>query len=290
MDKISFGEVDNTWNKYGLTENPIIVNDGDTSKKAIMRKGQLISIVSDRYQLLPNEEAVKVAEKVTKAAGLVPFDKFTGDWICRFGEKNHITEYGTNKAKIHAMYAINRPYEVQGEKMYMGVAIHNSIDGSRAFGCGAFTFRQACSNMVIVSGRKNWSFYYSQQDHAKTLEYVQKRHTKGLDPTQPKLSLVIAQVVDYANGIIAAYEKMAETLVTEKLIKAITDSRIPKKALPDYLTTDAEQLKLAENPISEWELYNDITQNVWHNPETGFGTKERIYNRLHAVMPLTVRV
>lgn len=287
MDSINFGTPDNTWTQYGLSELPIVVNTHDTAKKAIMRNGELITIVSDRYQLLPNEEAVKVAEKVAAAAGLVPFDQFTGDWICKFHGKDHITTYGDKNAKVHAMYALNEPYYVGGDKMYMGIGIHNSIDGSKAFGVGAFTFRAACSNMVIVAGKKNWSFYHGAADHAKTLEYVQKRHTKGLDPREAKLSITIAEVVDYAKGIKAAYDDMAVTKVTEKLLEKIKASRIPKKVLPEWVT--AEEINVEEKTITEWELYNDITEQVWHNPETDFGTKERIYSRLHAVMPVTPR-
>lgn len=247
MDSINFGTPDNTWTQYGLSELPIVVNTHDTAKKAIMRNGELITIVSDRYQLLPNEEAVKVAEKVAAAAGLVPFDQFTGDWICKFHGKDHITTYGDKNAKVHAMYALNEPYYVGGDKMYMGIGIHNSIDGSKAFGVGAFTFRAACSNMVIVAGKKNWSFYHGAADHAKTLEYVQKRHTKGLDPREAKLSITIAEVVDYAKGIKAAYDDMAVTKVTEKLLEKIKASRIPKKVLPEWVT--AEEINVEEKTI-----------------------------------------
>jgi hypothetical protein len=200
LDSISFGQPDQTWSKYSLTEYPLTVNGSATDKKAIIRDGSLIGIFSNQYVLLPNEEAVKQADEVAAEAGLVPFDKFSGPWVVKMGEASHTTAYGPNNARVNAMYAIQKEYQVNGEEMYIGVSIHNSIDGSKAFGAGIFTFRQACKNMVIVAGQKGWSINYSRMDHGKTLETVTKRHTAVIDPQTFKLKTVIAQVNDQSAG------------------------------------------------------------------------------------------
>ena len=87
QDSISFGQPDQTWNKYGLTEYPISVNNGTSDKKAIMKDGHLVTIVSDNYVILPNEEALTQADAIAKEAGLIPFDKFSKLNLKMMGEK-----------------------------------------------------------------------------------------------------------------------------------------------------------------------------------------------------------
>jgi hypothetical protein len=73
MDNISFNTPDNTWSNYGLAEYPIAVNGNKIDKKAIMRNGELVAITSDKYVLLPNEEALKQANLIAEHARLIPF-------------------------------------------------------------------------------------------------------------------------------------------------------------------------------------------------------------------------
>ena len=101
QDSISFGQPDQTWNKYNLTEYPLTVNGAATDKKAIMKEGSLVGIFTNKYVLLPNEEAVKQADEVASEAGLVPFDKFSGPWVVKMGDKTYTTTYGPNLSLIH---------------------------------------------------------------------------------------------------------------------------------------------------------------------------------------------
>ena len=169
--------------------------------------------------------------------------------------------------------------------MYIGVSIHNSIDGSKAFGAGIFTFRQACSNMVIVAGQKNWSIKYSRMDHGKTLETVNKRHTATIDPQTFKLKTVIAQVMTKAQDIIKAYEQLATEKATQKLFEKLRKSRLSKNVLPDYIAD--ENVQAPEN-LTVWETYNDITEQIWHNTKSDMTSKTFAYDTIHKAIPLTV--
>jgi len=286
LDSISFGQPDQTWNKYSLTEYPLKVNGAATDKKAVMKEGNLVGIFTNKYVLLPNEEAVKQADAVAAESGLVPFDKFSGPWVSKMGDKTYTTTYGQNHARVNAMYAIQKEYQVNGEEMYIGVSIHNSIDGSKGFGAGIFTFRQACKNMVIVAGQKNWSINYSRMDHGKTLETVNKRHTAIIDPQTFKLKTVIAQVMTKAQNIIKAYEQLATEKATEDLLKSLGVSRLSKNVLPDYIAE--EEVQAPEN-LTVWEAYNDITAQIWHNQKSDMTSKTFAFNTLHQIIPLTVR-
>jgi len=199
---LTFGNPNGEWSQYGLYETPVVVNGLVSGYKAITQGSDLVCVVSDQYKLIPNQEAVKVADQAAELAGLVPFDKFSGEWLQRLD--NHvITDHG--KHRVHALYASNQPYQVQGEKMHIGVGVHNSIDGSTSFGCGIFTFRHACANMVLAGMRG----YTQEFDQRKTIEGIYKRHTAGLTPVITSLKNAILGIMEKANILIETYNKMA---------------------------------------------------------------------------------
>lgn len=276
--EISFGKPDDTWQQYGLVEFPINYNQQTSKYKALTRNGDLISFVGSGYQLIPNEEAVKIADRAAKLSGLVPFTEFTGDW-CGTMEKHVILDKHGNRC--HALYASNETYEVEGEKMHLGVGVHNSIDGSTAFGCGVFTFRKACANLVLA-GTKGFTEKFTQ---TSTLEYLYKRHTASLDPAEADLKNAILRVMQRVPEILAAYNQMAQIKATEALVEKLKESRLSKKVLPDYITEDEAKVP----DISNWEVYNDITEAIWHNAKSGLRTKTFQFDALHRIMPLQVR-
>lgn len=280
--EISFGKLDGTWQQYSLIQAPLFFNGKDTCFKGIIRKDQIVSIVHRGYELLPNEEAVKLGDEAATMAGLVPFDEFTGEWFVRMGD--HVI-YDKEYRRVHALYAANEHYEVNCEKMHVGVGVHNSIDGTLGFGCGIFTFRHACANMVFAGMRG----YEQAFDQRKTIEYVYKRHTVSLSPFKQNLKNTILAVMDKATDVIRSYNLMAQEKATEELIKKIKRSRLSQKVLPEYLTAEEQTASLDLEALTEWQLYNDITERIWHNAKTGLKSKTFQFKTLHAVMPLAVK-
>jgi len=278
MESIGFGAVDEMWKKFGLSQSQICFNGVDSGYKAITQEGELVSIVRRGYELLPNEEAVGIADQAAKLAGLVPFDKFTGEWFVRMS--NHVI-YDRSAHRVHALYALNQDYDVNGEKMHLGVGVHNSIDGTLGFGCGIFTFRTACANMVLAGLPE-----YSQSfDQRKTLEHVYKRHTASLKPLLEDVGGVILRVMERAGDVLHSYRRMAKEKVTDELIDRILNSRLSRKTLPGYLLE--EEVTIPD--LSKWQLYNDITELIWHNQGSGLKTKTFQFKTLHSIMPLMVR-
>jgi hypothetical protein len=43
------------------------------------------------------------------------------------------------------------------------------------------------------------------------------------------------------------------------------------KVLPGYLQEN-EAAPIPPSDLTEWALYNDITEEIWHNPKTGLRT------------------
>lgn len=277
-NNLSFGTADTTWGQHNLVEYPVLFNQEASRFKAVVRQGSLVNIVGTGYQLIPNEEAVKIADRAAKLAGLVPFSDFSGEWFNRM--ENHVILDHDGK-RMHALYAMNKGYQVGGESMHLGVGIHNSIDGSTAFGCGVFSFRHACSNMVLA-GTKNYSQSF---DERKTVEYLYKRHTSSLDPAKAVLQDVILRIMQRVPQIISAYEEMTTIKANEELLKKLRASRLSKNVLPEYITE--KEAKVPD--VSNWQVYNDLTAAIWHNAKTGLKTKTFQFNALHKVMPLVIR-
>lgn len=276
--EMKFGPSDDRWGEYNLHELPLIYNNEDTKYKAIVKGGELISIVSNRYRLLPNEEAVKIADEAATLCELVPFSDFTGPWLTRMGEHTIL-----ENNKVHALYALETPYKVNDDNVYLGVGVHNSIDGSMGFGCGVFTFRVACANMVFAGFRG----YTQMFDQRKTIRHIYQKHTSGLEPIMENLKETILGVMENALDILESYKRMARETVTKELIKSIKENtQISEKLLPTYLEAELDTLKLEDFTV--WDLYNDLTANIWHNVGTSLHTKINQYQQIHRLMPLTV--
>ena len=188
---------------------------------------------------------------------------------------------------MHALYALNEPYKVNGNEMHIGVGVHNSIDGTTSFGAGVFTFRNACRNMVLAGSRG----YHQDFDQRKTLEYVYKRHTAAIDPVVGQLSHIIGGIMDRAVDIIESYKKMAKKRADEKYLDDLQTrllrSRLPAKVYPSYLLADPDKATtLNAKPDTVWDVYNDITANIWHNQSTNMRIKIFQFDHLHKVIPL----
>lgn len=277
LPSLSFGKLEEEWSQYKLGEALIQVDGTDTKFKALFHNDKMIAIVKKGYKLLPNEEAAKLADQGAKLAGLVPFTQFSGPWIQRM--HNHII-YDCDQTRVHCLYANNEPFDVNGDKMYIGVGIHNSIDGTLGFGCGIFTFRNACGNMVLA-GTKS---YVQAFDQRQTIEYIYRRHTSGLE-IDGTLKNTIVSVMDRSQEIIFNYKQMAAEQVTKEFIEKLQRKHIPEKLLPDFLKAKTLDLTQA-TAKTQWDLYNDLTARIWHNQKTSLRTKTLQFAKVHAVLPL----
>jgi len=98
MMKISLGTLDETWQQYNLFQAPLVFNDSQTDYKAIVRQDKIVSIVKEGYELLPNEEAVKIADSAAEMAGLIPFHELIqGRMVYSHGRPQDLRQ-GRNKS------------------------------------------------------------------------------------------------------------------------------------------------------------------------------------------------
>jgi len=276
-DHINFEAPTELWSQYGIREYPVVFNGIVTGTKAIVKDSKLVNFVGKHYKVLPNEEAVKISDIAAQSAGFKTFDQFGGNW---FAKLNNHTIYDRSGYRVHALYSSDQSYDVNGEKMYLGVGIHNSIDGKMGFGAGIFTFRNACSNMVFA-GMKGWHMDFDQR---KTLEYIYTKHMGiQFDQVVSNLSETILTVFERAKEMLSWYQEMYYRDATLELFKKLKDQRhIPKKVLPAYIVED-DQKTLVELKKTQWEVYNDLTQKIWHNPKSDITSKTLQFNKIHNI-------
>lgn len=267
-----FGSPDRAWERYDILQYPLVFNSKETRAKAIVRGEDLISIAGKGYTLLPNEEALKLADE---AAELVGFKKFSerltnGNWESG-NVRGHVL-CNEKDTQMHALYvAQDVDPTMRGDSdLYVGVDVQNSIDGRKSFGVGIFSFRSACKNGVIFG--------------KKEIESVRHPHTAKLKDVISQLKNLFVMQMDKAKLIREGYQELATEKATRKLLEALSKTRIPTKVLPEYIK-DPEQSTLITD-LTVWDVYNDVTEAIWHNAKTDLPAKEFQFNQLHKVVPL----
>ncbi len=244
----------------------MVFDDEETPYKAIVRDGELVKILGQGYELFPNEEALKLADQAAALVGLKPFSVSAPG----LRTEGHVI-FNEEETRMRAVYTLGRVERVDGDEVNVGVNVFNSIDGSSSFGCGLFTFRQICSNGVILGYEKIFQ--------------VRRIHTKGLSRVLEEMKTRMVYTMERGLAVLDSYRRMAQERVMEKLVDQILKSRLSLKVLPNYIKEEKVELP----DLSQWELYNDITELIWHNAEAGLQTKTFQFNTLHRVMPLQVR-
>lgn len=261
--KIEFGEDKTKWGHYGIAEPKIVFNGEPTGFKAIVKDDELVKMLTDRYHLFPNEEALKVANKAAELSGLRPFDAETPGMV-----NEHHVVYDKLIHKMRALYTVEGDMKVDGDSVNVGINVYNSIDGSTSFGAGLFTFRSMCSNGVI----------FGKHD----IRAVRHAHTKGLIPIIEELKGAIVVLMEQGLQLVDTYRQMARIKINDELVEKLIHSHLAAKVLPDYIKEDEARTF----DLTQWDLYNDITEAIWHNEKTGLKSKVFQFSILHKVMPL----
>lgn len=312
---IEAGEPEQTWPEYGLEMVPVVCDDTDTGRRLIRQNGDYIADVTDRYQLLPNERAVEAANEVAKRLGAEPFHEWDreGDrndgWFMKLDD--HVYQ-DQERRRVHALYAWDSG-EIGGDEMEYGFAVHNSIDTSLGFRVALFTFRHACQNMVNIGvGNRRENFALGVENERSILSSSMSKHTSGLEVDLDALkarvesTLALIESVDQAYSqwhqeamepeaayeIVRRYEKgyLAEVDVPGWVVdiaETFEDARDNESVDGEAgLTADREaEIMQARTPdATKWEVYNDLTENIWHNDDSGDQTKRRKEKQVHKVL------
>lgn len=298
--ELEAGDPQQTYPQYGLELVPVIADGSDTGQRLVRRNGEFVQSVSDRYKLLPNEEAVEAANEVARNLGAEPFHNFDGDWFIELDD--HVFQ-DPDRRRVHAMYAWNQSTWDDGEDLEYGFIVHNSIDTSLQFGVSLFSFRHACANMVFMGIKQ---FPENVEQERSVLSSYTRKHTKGFQIEPEILQAQIESALVAVDQIDERYRQWRDTVVTPQIAHGFLD-RLPSKDLPDWLAQDAvdalkdraeerevesvdqltredrEDAIEAQIPAGEmlWDTYNDLTESIWHDDRTSDTTKRRKFAKIH---------
>ena len=272
---LEFEKIDDTFAKYGLWQAPLKFRDQKVPFKAILKeikgKPRVVSIVSRGYRLVPNEMVHEAVVQLSEMFNLRLMKREGHVWL-----KGGRVAYEFEKDGLRGYWTMVFPkkYKIEGrDKIMLGVQIRNSIDGSMGFGIDLFTFRQWCSNGAI----------------AKTSDLEIKsywKHTKGLEMDINKLKETIIELLDRGQTILDNYRALTALKLNQEIAERLAE-KLPKKYLPEYIKAKEEKIELLK-PATLWEVYNSITQAIWHSKTASMFTKRNLNRELHKVLEISL--
>lgn len=297
-----------TWPEFGLEMVPVQMDGEDTGRRMVRRNGKYVADVSERYQLLPNEQAVAAANEVADRLGAQPFHEWNRDGAANDGWfitlDDHVFQ-DQDRHRVHALYAWDESY-FGDEHLEYGFAVHNSIDGSTSFRVGLFTYRHACQNMVLMGLS---SLPEGVEQEREVIQSSSHAHTSGLEVDIRGLEERIENAIIFIEDIDQTYRTWVDEVMDPELVdellqrRSLADDDLPGWMLElkdeyeeaaelndvdGWLDLDEERrasIARAEMPeaTTTWDTYNDVTEAIWHSG-TKDTTKQSKYRDVHRVL------
>ncbi len=257
--------------------------------KGLGKEAKYIADVSDDFKLVPNQMVLEKANEVAKEVGAVPWTSFEGPWFIK--PNSHILE-NDKQTRIHALYAWNDPVEItKDDKIHLGFSVHNGIDGGLGLGIGYFTFRHACQNMFMMGLHGKGQ----QADDRNVQAHIYRKHVKSLDISD--LKGMIQNVIKNGENAIAAIRAMNETLLTQAKAEKIVELKVVPKGYIEvkmpYLelpATDVGKVKLVNDKVTEYRVWNDVTAFITHNDDLSLDSRMVRFGRLQKALDIAPMV
>lgn len=250
---IEIGRINSKWNRdYGIETGELRYDGKPTDYRVLTKDGEFVAVVGKYYKILPNEVALELARSSADELG---FEELT----------THTNDRGT---RVTAMFTYPEEIEItEGDTANVGFTIVNSIDRSTSFGVEGFTYRGICGNGVIMG--------------KKEIALSARKHTTGLKVDPKSITKRIETVLVTVRDVINAYQRLAKVKLNEEIADRIAESRLPQKVLPPYIEVEKGELQSLDINLSQWQAYNDISANIWHNTKTKLQSKRMHFQQLH---------
>lgn len=272
------------WTKHGISSMPLLIRaeDGtiydDHAMKGIFKKRivnrkvkkELRKLVSRKYVIFPNEECNLVVRK------------FIDEYGSEFGLELYKTHTAYNGDAQYWELRTKKEYEIApNDKVQLGAIVRNSLGCNVSFGLDLFTFRLVCQNGAIKKGQDLMSL--------KIPHYGKESLKLMNDSLYERMRALFVE----GQEIIKQY-KIAAKLKLRQEVAELIAKKVTNRYIPDYVFIDPEtkkvKLSTRTSGLTFWKLFNDITENVWHNNALGFLTKADITNVMHYVMKNEIAV
>lgn len=235
-----------------LVKVPHPLHEGMIPKrKAIVRKdtGDVLNIVSDRYQLVRHLE---VFEPINEAVTLLGI-----------GVKNVAVRLGDKGASAKVIWTLDQQIKVAGfngssDLINVTVQARNSYDYSKMLGLQLGAFRLICSNGLTIG---------------HLLHSYNKRHVRSLKV--PEALERLTAMLSETNRVQAIWKDWEQIqyhpaqLSGWLELKPDTVSKRARLEIVDYFTRQPDRTKINLQPrFNGWEAYNAITWYGTHRVQT----------------------
>lgn len=294
------------WKQYGIKSVNLIYNGIPSQRQLIVRDGEPIEVFTDRYQLLPNQEMLQIADKMATVFKAKPAHLAPRDWFY-MKPKDHVI-YNKKQTQCAAIYLFDAKYEVaKDDFVKLGFVCRNSIDGTTAFSVAAFDFRTICENMMMhiasaqmfQNARGDYLGLADSQlekirDHqTQTIAAIVKKHTQKLQPEFVQASF--QTVIEKAKEILKHYRQMTKLKMTQEKAQRILDVMPTSVStslewLEDNYDKDKWKIKKVPSGLTDWEAFNSITETLTKGKKLSFKSTLKYMKKTDQIFaPMVVR-
>ena len=261
--------VSEEWADYGFRELYLTWNGEPVPWKAIVRDGKLVHIASRQYKLLPNEIALKAADRVAKDIGAEKIKEF-------------LDPYG----RLYALYDMKIEAEpIRNVRTRLGIYVYNSVNGELAFGASVLSILNRGAETFYSFLPYRFLTAYLSPDAA--IAIVREPHRPGLTTDIEEIAKKLLNLVERGREALGIYRLWAEIQLDKDLAEVLWD-RLPKAYLPNYIRAMRDGVTLMEL-VTVWDAYVDICSRIWRGKNSGreatIDRKIELYRLLHNALP-----
>lgn len=294
---VFYGEVLDSYPQYNLVAERIIRDGVAANTQLIIKDDHVVHTFTEKYKVLPNEEALKVADTVRKEAGLVWAKDMKKDWkgpltIPQYlGKMNGaITSLLIDPKEVN----LSAGTKFDDDWIRFGIGIGNSINGTSSLKAYGFTFRQICANFAFHFFHLGALKVEAEVDtgkfnDAKVLNKQVFIHSKNINIEMFEES--VKEVLKAGKLIVKRYQAMRVEELLEKQALEIA-RRMPKTVLKkashpiDWLKWDkkkgAQFVKGVK--VNKYDAFNDVTDALTHYEDISYRVRMNGFKRLDKIL------
>jgi len=277
-------EIRDEWTQYNLKAETLVRNNTPMNYQVIVKDDKPVAVFTKAYKVLPNEEAIKVANDVTNRMGLVPASQMSSEWKFNatdnfpdvfYGKKNNVV------TKISAMYVSPEPVDLgigsDSDPVKIGVKVGNSIDGSQGFGACVFMFRKLCGNMSQhLQSSRMLQLSTAELGKVRNLSTQTITSASFIHRESLKIDIVeklIEDVINGADSVVKRFKDMKQEQLTKE--QALEVARMFPATVSknvdwlDYNKKD-KQFTPRVNGVTTFDAFQDMTDILSHTTRLGF--------------------
>ncbi|MCS7118275.1 MAG: hypothetical protein NZ957_05780 [Thaumarchaeota archaeon] len=237
------------WARYGYEEQILAFNGEKTRFKAIVKDGELVTITSLNYMLIPNELVVEVADQLAPALNATRSAVIYDNW------------------KVYILYTIPETYKMKDTEVQMGYYIVNAVDGTSAL-TASFMARvnwrgQVFDNLVYL---RRVARVLSPTKAVAMVHVVHresaKMSTEKVEEKTRDLVERIKTVISEGRDVVLLWRLWCEVSFDTETIKLIYEN-FPEVYMPAVARSIVKQGYKLTNLIPVFDLYMETCHKIW---------------------------